>query len=246
MPRAAKAPSARRTPAAPRLKPRASPRTGPARASRAARANPYSVHPGVAMVQKWIADLPAKTGRDLDQWMAFIRSDGPRIEKACRAWLKEEHGIGTNTAWWLTERAFGNAMGMAEDTPEGYLRLAPGYVDEQYSGVKSALRPLYDRLLTMALALGKDARACPCKTIVPIYRRHVFAQLKPTTNTRLDLGLCLAPLAESRIPKGRIVATGGREKKDRITHRIGISAPADIDDFVARWLRTAYELDAEA
>jgi hypothetical protein len=39
-----------------------------------ARASLYSVHPGVAMVQKWIADLPAKTGRDLDSWMAFIRA----------------------------------------------------------------------------------------------------------------------------------------------------------------------------
>ncbi|MBL8990025.1 MAG: DUF4287 domain-containing protein [Phycisphaerae bacterium] len=200
----------------------------------------------MAMVQKWIADLPAKTGRDLNEWMAFIRTEGPRTEKACRAWLKEEHGIGTNTAWWLTERAFGNAMGMAEDTPEGYLRLAPGYVAEQYSGARAELRPLYDRLLKLALSLGKDVRACPCKTIVPLYRRHVFAQLKPATNTRLDLGLCLAPLSESKIPKGRIVATGGREKKDRITHRIGIGAPDDIDDFVARWLRTAYERDAEA
>ena len=26
----------------------------------------YSVHPGVQMVQKWIAELPAKTGRSLE------------------------------------------------------------------------------------------------------------------------------------------------------------------------------------
>jgi hypothetical protein len=28
--------------------------------------SPYSVHPGVAMVQKWMAELPAKTGRSLE------------------------------------------------------------------------------------------------------------------------------------------------------------------------------------
>src|SRR5207253_742846 len=35
----------------------------------------YSVHPGVAMVQKWIADLPAKTGRTLEEWIALIRKE---------------------------------------------------------------------------------------------------------------------------------------------------------------------------
>jgi hypothetical protein len=30
----------------------------------------YGVHPGVAMVQKWIRDLPGKTGRTLEEWMA--------------------------------------------------------------------------------------------------------------------------------------------------------------------------------
>jgi hypothetical protein len=28
---------------------------------------PYSVHPGVAMLQDWIAQMPEKTGRSLDQ-----------------------------------------------------------------------------------------------------------------------------------------------------------------------------------
>jgi len=27
----------------------------------------YSVHPGVAMVQKWIAELKVKTGRSVDE-----------------------------------------------------------------------------------------------------------------------------------------------------------------------------------
>jgi hypothetical protein len=51
----------------------------------------YSVHPGVAMVQKWIAELKGKTGRSLDEWVAFIKKAGPDDEKACRAWLKEAH-----------------------------------------------------------------------------------------------------------------------------------------------------------
>jgi hypothetical protein len=36
----------------------------------------YSVHPGVAMVQKWVVELRQKTGRSLDEWIAESRSPG--------------------------------------------------------------------------------------------------------------------------------------------------------------------------
>jgi hypothetical protein len=68
----------------------------------------------------------------------------------------------------------------------------------------------------------------------------VFAQIKPTTNTRIDFGLALG---NRRTPK-RLINTGGYEKKDRITHRFEITRMSDVDDEVKRWLRTAYELDA--
>ena len=109
-----------------------------------------------------------------------------------------------------------------------------------YDGPKASLRPLYDRLLTLGLSIGDDVKACPCKTIVPLYRRHVFAQIKPTTRTRIDLGLALGAM---KTPS-RLVATGGLAKGDRITHRIEITAPKDIDAEVARWLKKAYALDA--
>jgi hypothetical protein len=42
---------------------------------------PYSVHPGVAMVQKWMWELPQKTGRSLEEWIALIKKSGPATEK---------------------------------------------------------------------------------------------------------------------------------------------------------------------
>ena len=108
-----------------------------------------------------------------------------------------------------------------------------------FSGGKAALRPLYDELLQLGLGIGPDVKACPCKTIVPLYRHHVFAQIKPTTRTRIDLGFALG----ARKAEGRLIDTGGFAKKDRITHRIPISSATDIDDEVKRWLRLAYEED---
>ena len=39
-------------------------------------------------------NLKAKTGRDLDEWVALLRQDGPAEPKAQLAWLKDVHGLG--------------------------------------------------------------------------------------------------------------------------------------------------------
>jgi hypothetical protein len=96
-------------------------------------------------------------------------------------------------------------------------------------------------LLKLGRSLGEDVKACPCKTIVPLYRKHVFAQIKPATNTRIDLGFCLTTY-KGKLPK-RVIDTGGLAKKDRITHRVEIKSASEIDDEVKKWLKTAYELD---
>ena len=125
-------------------------------------------------------------------------------------------------------------------SPAAYLATAEDYVEQMFSGPKAGLRPLYDALLTLGLSIGKDTKACPCKTIVPIYRHHVIAQIKPATRTRIDFGLALG---NTKTPK-RLVDTGGFKKKDRITHRIEVTSVDDIDDELKRWLKKAYEMDA--
>jgi hypothetical protein len=200
----------------------------------------YDVHPGVAMVQKWIAELKPKTGRTLDEWIALTQREGPATFMPRRSWLISKHKLGGNAAWWIAERAEGK--GSEEDTPEGYLAAAVRYVEEQYSGKKCALRPIFEELRAIGKSLGSDVKACPCKTTVPLYRNHVFAQIKPTTNTRIDLGLCFTTYT-GKLPK-RLVDTGGLAKKDRITHRIELTGPDQIDADLKKWLRAAYELDS--
>ena len=197
----------------------------------------YSVHPGVLMTRKWISDLKQKTGRSLDEWLAHIKKSGPKDVKARREWLKQEHGLGTNTAWWLAERAEGK--GEDSGDPDLYLQAAERDVEKMFSGGKAALRPLYHALLKLGLKTGKEAKACPCQTIVPLYRNHVFAQIKPTTKTRIDMGFALGDIKA----KGRLIDTGGFAKKDRITHRIPITSMDDIDDEVKQWLKVAYDRD---
>ena len=198
----------------------------------------YGVHPGVAMTQKWVAELKQKTGRSLDEWLRLIKKSGPKDEMARREWLKTEHGLGTNSAWWLAERAEGKGSELGD--PDAYLKAAEGYVEAMFSGGKADLRPIYDALLKTGLKVGRDVKACPCQTIVPLYRKHVFAQIKPSTRTRIDMGFALGDMK----PKGRLIDTGGFAKKDRITHRIPITSLDDIDDEVNHWLKVAYDRDA--
>ena len=207
-------------------------------ATKAAKKSIYSVHPAVSMTQKWIAELKQKTGRSLDEWLKLIKKEGLPTEKERREWLKAKFGLGTNSAWWLAERSLGKGEEVGD--PDQYLQAAEKYVAGMFSGKKEALRPIYDALLKLGLNIGKEAKACPCQTIVPLYRNHVFAQIKPTTQTRIDFGLALGNL---KTPK-RLIDTGGYAKKDRITHRFEITSLKDIDDDVKRWSKVAYDRDA--
>jgi hypothetical protein len=199
--------------------------------------HPYSVHPSVQYIRNWIDTLPKKTGRSLDEWLRLAAEQGPPTAKERTAWLKSEHGLGTNSAQWIAETSLGT-MDETGDA-EHYLRRAVEHVEGMYAG-KEALRPIYEELLKLGLAIGPDVRACPCSTMVPLYRNHVFAQIKPTTKTRIDLGFALKDTPVT----GRLIDTGGFAKKDRITHRIPIASLEDIDDEVRKWLRVAYDMDA--
>jgi len=92
------------------------------------------------------------------------------------------------------------------------LAAAAGYVEKQYSAKKEVLRPIYDELLKLGKSVGSDVKACPCLTMVPLYRNHVFAQIKPTTNTRVDFWFGAHAL-QGKIAE-RLVDTGGIAKKD--------------------------------
>lgn len=186
----------------------------------------YSEHPGVAMEKKTIASLKAKTGRSLEEWIAAVKKRGGKTRADRVAWLKGE-GLGMNYAGWIADHASG---GVAEYDPDAL-------VEAMFRGGKAPLRPIYDALLDLGFRLGKDVTVTPCSTIVPFRRNYVFAQVKPSTLTRIDLGLALG---DTKAPK-RLIPTGGLEKGDRITHRIPITKPAEIDGEVRKWLKTAYD-----
>ncbi len=196
----------------------------------------YDVHPSLGMYQSSLTALKQRTNRTLEEWVKLVQKSGPATEKERRAWLKAEHGLGMNYASWIAE----NSVGKGDDgNPETYLRQAEEFVENMYAGAKEPLRPICNELMALGRSMGTDVKVCPCQTMVPLYRKHVFAQIKPTNRTRIDLGLALK---DTKVPK-RLIDTGGLAKKDRITHRIEITSMKDIDSEVKKWLTIAYEMD---
>jgi len=94
------------------------------------------VHPDVAMMEKWVAELKGKTGRSVEEWIALVKKEAPTDESP-GAMAKNEAQTRTNSAWWLAERAEGR-RGRRYDGGvfEGRVR----HVEEQYAGPKEKLR----------------------------------------------------------------------------------------------------------
>jgi hypothetical protein len=193
----------------------------------------YEVHPGFAMEKSSMLNLQKQTGKSLEDWIEIVNDSGLETEKERAEWLKWKHKLGTNIAGWIAERAAGK-RGAEDYDPDAM-------VEAMFADKKSLLLPIYEALLKLGLELGDDMKACPCKTFVPLYRKHVIAQIKPSTNTRIDFGLAL----KNTKAKGRLVDTGGYAKGDRITHRIAVTSLVDIDDELKSWLKKAYELDGK-
>lgn len=182
----------------------------------------YTLHPGFAMEEANLERLKERTGRTLDEWIRVVKNSGPSTGKERIAWLKQAHGITTNYALWIAKRVEG-AGSSADYDPDAM-------VEAMFVGKKAVPRPIYDRMLALAFDLGKDVRVSPCKTIVPFYRKHVFAQVKPTTAMRIDVGFAFKDMK----PSGKLVPTGGFEKGDRITHRVPVASLAEIDKEVTK------------
>src|SRR5437870_5555247 len=123
----------------------------------------YSLHPSFGMEARSIANLQERTGRTLEAWSELVKQAGPPSERERAEWLKAHHGLGTNYAAWIAARAAGK-KGEEEYDPKAL-------VDAMYAGPKAALRPIHNALVTLGKALGEDVKACPCQTIVPLFRR---------------------------------------------------------------------------
>ncbi|MEU4746336.1 DUF5655 domain-containing protein, partial [Actinosynnema sp. NPDC023658] len=145
------------------------------------------------MVDWSVVQLRRGTGQGVPEWNRRVLSSGLDNERDLRSWLGEQGVTGYGQMLLVMERfgypgfMSGSPGGSAGPSAGGR---AAGLVDAQYAD-RPELRPILDRLLAEAALLG-PLHVQPRKTYVGLASpRRLFAIVKATTRTRVDLGLRL-------------------------------------------------------
>ncbi len=176
------------------------------------------------MAQTMLRNLPEKTGKSLQEWLILLGKSPLVKHGELVALLKKEHGVTHGFANLIVSK-FRSSF-ESDDID---------FVGIQYSGRKSALRPIYDLLVDELSTFGADVEISPKKTYVSIRRRKQFAIIQPSTKTRVDLGLNITDAEVT----GRLELSGSFNAM--VSHRIRLSTSDDIDSQLLKWLRLAYK-----
>jgi len=175
-------------------------------------------------------NIQVKTGHSLAQLTEIVRSSDLTKHSEIRAMLQSELGLGYGDANTLVHYAL---------TSEGeQAALAKGLSGEDvladiYSGAKSSLRPIHERLIESIRPFG-EFEIAPKKGYVSLRRKKQFAMVGPATNTRVDVGLNMKDVGES--PRLIVQPAGSM-----CNYKIRITDPGEVDDELIAWVKRAYE-----
>lgn len=178
-------------------------------------------------LQTMIDNMPEKTGKSLSDWFKFIGEKKLEKHGDIMKLLKTEHGVTHGFANTIT-LLYRDQLNDEAPTDESM-------VDSMYAGPKAGLKPIYEAILAGVSAFGQDLEIAPKKTYVSLRRSKQFAIVKPSTKTRIDLGLNL---------KGDEPA--GRLEDDKVfsgmcSHSVRLTSVDDVDAELLAWLRQAYD-----
>ncbi|MGH3431175.1 MAG: DUF5655 domain-containing protein [Mycobacteriales bacterium] len=176
-----------------------------------------------AMREQGARLLLQRTGRSEEDWNQRIAARAFSGPDDLAAWLQAEGVTGYARTHLIRER-FG--------WPDFLTASADALIAGQYAD-RPALRPIFERLIAAALAVG-DVSVQARKTYVSLVTpRRTFARIQATTRTRVDLALRL----EGRAPQGRLVASKIHES---CPLHISFTDPAEVDAEVLDCVRLAY------
>ena len=173
-------------------------------------------------LQTMIDNLPAKTGKSLDEWKKILKEKSFAKHSEGVNFLKSEHGV---------THGFANTIVSLSKEDN---RSSVDLVEAQYKG-KENLISIYNKLIEYIKALGSDITISPKKGSVSIIRKRQFVLIKPATKSRIDLGFKLKdkPTTE-RLENSGPFGT-------MCTHRVRLSNESEIDTELKGWITEAYE-----
>ena len=179
-----------------------------------------------------LKNIPAKTGKTLEQWVAIIKKEGPKDAKELRNWLKEEKGLGHGQAGILGGYYRNGGKTTYGDTDN--------LLENQYTEEKAEFRKVYDKLVKEIRKLDKDIQFEPCRTYVSIIGKHQFAIAQPT-KTELRLGLALS----TDTPENDLLKKAKNLGSDKVTHYVSLKTKDDVK-YATGFIKVAYLRDRQA
>ena len=174
------------------------------------------------MLSTMINNMPEKTGKSLSEWKAILKTNSFEKHSEGVNFLKKEHHV---------THGFANTIVTLSKEESA---VPVDLVVNQYKG-KESLLPIYESLLAVVKAFGKDVTITPKKTSVSIIRKKQFALIQPGTKTRIDLGLKL----KDKPTTDRLENSG--PFGTMCTHRVKLSEVNQIDVELKEWLLEAYK-----
>ena len=179
------------------------------------------------MAASMVANMKAKTGKTLEQWLAEAKKTGAEKHGAIVKALKADHGLTHGYANLVAHKFLKSDAGSKADG-------GTDLVAAQYAGPKADLKPIYDAIIKAARSFGRDVEVAPKKTYVSLRRNKQFAIVQPSTRTRVDLGINL----KGEPAAGRLETSGSFNAM--VSHRVRLEKPADVDREVKAWLKKAW------
>ena len=177
-----------------------------------------------AMAQTMVDNMPEKTGKSLAEWLRVLAMGSLTRHGDVVKHLKSEHGITHGFANLIAHHHLKKGDSSTTDL-----------VDTQYKGAKADLRPIYEVVIKMVSAFGKDVEVSPKKTYVSLRRNKQFALIQPSTKDRVDIGINL----KGTKPGKRLEASGSFNAM--VSHRVRLTKKSDVNAELKGWLRKAYD-----
>ena len=175
-----------------------------------------------------LANIEKRTGKSLAELTAIVKQSGLTRHGELVAMLKSTLGMGHGDANTMVHIALKSDGGSAAQGLSG-----GEVLDGLYTGPKTALRPIHDKLLAALATLGPLEEA-PKKTYVSYRRKKQFATIGPATNTRVEVGLNMKGIKATdrlqELPAGQMC-----------NYKVRLGDPGEVDPELIDWIRTAYQ-----
>lgn len=178
-----------------------------------------------------LTNIEKRSGKSLDELAGIVKSSGLSKHGEIRDMLKRELGMGYGDANTLTHHVLNldNKSSGADKAASTDDDVVSGI----YSGAKTALRPIHEKLMAEIAKFG-EFEIAPKKTYLSLRRKKQFAMIGPATNTRVEVGLNTKDLnATDRLTE--------MLPNSMCNYKVRLGSEAEVDATLIAWIKRAYD-----